>query len=104
MTLTLAQRTEALALARQDDWYDGWGTLMSHWFGIAEALYHAGEDIPAVWQFRHSPIQDCVSDWPDSEYRWMLSETGQVTADQLRYAGNVLDRLARLYVRAGKDY
>lgn len=104
MNLTLAQRTEALSLARQDDWYDGWGTLMQHRFGIAEALYHAGDSLPAEWQFRHGAASGCLADWPDSEYRWMLSETGQVSADQLRYAGNVLDRLARLYVRAGKDY
>ena len=66
-TLTRAMKREALRPFREEWQYtsgDEWGVAMGHWFGVAEVLYHAGEDLPREWQFRDSP---CDHD-PIAEY------------------------------------
>lgn len=87
---------------------DRWGVTMGHRFAIAEALYHHGETIPDEWDFRHGALLpdelDCIRDeYPDAEYYGEL-QAGDMSADQLRYAGNVLARYAACLRRAGLDY
>ena len=66
-TLTRAMKREALRPFREEWQYtsgDEWGVAMGHWFGVAEVLYHAGEDLPREWQFRDSPCDhDPIRDW-----------------------------------------
>ena len=103
---------EIRALWSLDMGSDRRGSAKSHAFGISETLYAYGEEIPAAWGFRDPwPVDyrrellesDDDAEWPDSEYADML-RVGDITGDDLRRAGNVLNRYCRRLVRAGKDY
>ena len=123
--IKLAREMKRIALdtARMDDWDDPWGTAMTHFFGVAEVLYHARAEIPRRWQFRHpsgdscSPITaflahsehgeedpcDCRGQWPDVEYVPFL-DAGPLGVAMLTYAGDVLNRYLGFVKRAGRDY
>lgn len=89
---------------------DPWGDSLGVFFGIAEALYRDCEDIPAHWQYRASPMivpgeprgEDDDS-WPECEIEQLYAD-GYVTADELRHAGNVVERYLNLVKMAGLDY
>lgn len=122
-TLTREQRRMALNLVRMDCDDDVWGTCMTHLFGVAEVLYHAGAEIPARWGYSHRgyycdpiakyhpgslPCEDAhpgesECDWPAAEYVPFL-DAGELGEQMLTYAGNVLDRWAGVIKRAGRDY
>lgn len=123
--LTREMKREALSTFRMDGGGDPWGEGMSHFFGVAEVLYHADQDLPERWQFRHgqsrycNPIEafvahsnhdpedeescDCSGMWPDTEYVPFL-DAGPLGVAMLTYAGNVFDRYLGFVKRAGRDY
>ena len=127
-TLTREQRRYALRPAREEYQYtsgDEWGFALTHWHGIADALYHADADIPTEWRYRHGACagalatyhmecdpcpmaspnypDDCQCTSPDREYVAYL-DAGELGIEMLTYAGRVLDRYAARLERAGKDY
>lgn len=84
---------------------DLYGSAMQQWFGISSALHVRGEDIPAEWCFRPGACLRTVDDLEDSDrWFWELLETGEATADDLRTAGNVLQRYVRVLERYGHTY
>jgi len=111
MVLTVTEKKEAMSMVRME--YgdnDPWGTTMSHMFAIADVIYHDvlypdGENLPAAWQYMHSPVCGGVdtNSWPDAEYSDYLVR-GEMTIDQLLYAGNVLNRYASVLTKAGLAY
>lgn len=86
---------------------DPWGDTMAHWFGIADTLEFFGESIPSDWDYRPGacgPHPDTIrQEWPTCEWADILN-SGQLTADDLRHAGNVLCRYARRLNAAGLSY
>jgi hypothetical protein len=101
-------RAEIMSLIRMSDDGDQWGNAMGFAFGICDVLWHAEDgtvDIPAQWQYRHSPVcrEVDMDQWPDSELQEMLTD-GLVSTDDLLYAGTVVDRYARWLDAAGKSY
>ncbi len=84
---------------------------MGFLFPIAELLYLEGEDIPAAWEFRSSPLlkrSDMFTyDENTSGLDYYLSQdwlAGYFTADDLIAFGNVLHRYSTNLRAAGKDY
>lgn len=86
-----------------DDPGDQWGSCMAHWFGIAGALYGAGEMFPDEWQYSPGLSAGDCEEFPDSAYAEMLAR-GDVAPDDLRQAGDVLCRYSSMLRSAGKDY
>lgn len=84
---------------------DPYGSAMGAWFGISSALHVRGETIPAGWEFRPAPGLHDVGDLEDSDlWYWELLETGEATADDLRSAGNALQRYRALLEVHGRTY
>jgi hypothetical protein len=88
--------------------YDGdlWGQAMGWLFAIADYLWHTSpEDIPASWQFRHSPV--CNGDNPDnyelSTIGYMIVN-GEITDEDVLTFGKTLGRYANVLRLAGRDY
>ena len=75
------------------DTYDAWGSVMSWWFDIAEALHARGEDIPAEWQFRPG-AGGCEESERLEDY----------SSDTLEQFGNLLNRYASALESAGRSY
>jgi len=130
-------KREALRPFREESQYtsgDEWGVALSHWFGVAEVLYHANEPLRHEWMFRHGacnrdpigeyhaegepcPVHerfgpcDCCQ---EAEYRECecqeereyvpFLDAGETGIAMLLYAGRVLDRYCGWLKRAGKDY
>ena len=85
---------------------DAYGSVMSHWFGIATVLFVWGEEIPESWDFRPHPLLNHGSNldqWPDEEYLHML-EDGVFTADDLLHDGNLFCKYRQALVEAELDY
>lgn len=82
---------------------DSWGTCMTHWFGIANALEASGLIVPEEWQYRPGALGPDVESWPNSEYYDDL-QSGYHSPEDLIEAGNVLQRWASMLECAGKDY
>lgn len=94
--------------AVRDAWdgHDQWGTVMMWWFGIADVMWHHNPaDIPAEWEYGHSPVCDGVDPdaSPDEEIQTMLDQ-GDIDPDEMIYVGTVLTRYAGWLKRAGLDY
>lgn len=85
---------------------DVWGSSMGVLFGIADALYAAGESIPGEWQYRHGPSQADLD--PDEDYEAIAFtgavEAGRLTWDNVRHMGRIFDRYTRALDRAGRSY
>jgi len=83
---------------------DAWGSTLEWWFAVAENLYHAGETVPAGWEFRDGAGHELDLDsYADATIKGYL-DLGTVTADDLLMFGTVLTRYASLLKMAGKDY
>lgn len=82
---------------------DAWGSVMQHWFAIAEVLHHKDEDIPESWKYKRESKADVLVEWPDAEYLEMF-EAGTITADDLRHDGNLFEQYAAALKGAGLDY
>lgn len=90
------------------DPHDAWGSTQGWHFAIAEVLYRSGEDVPARWQFQPSPLHK-VGQPPHAEDTeawdiWDLLHDGEITADDLRAAGDLLARHAARITAAGQNY
>jgi hypothetical protein len=99
---------------RHDDIrYDPWGTAMSWRFGIAEALYVHGEDVPNRWQYRpgldveRAAQGDDYVTWADENYLAADLEDdlerGTFSVRELHHAGDVLARYCRMLEHYGRD-
>ena len=106
----------ALMALDSDDWPrirfapdgDAWGWAMGHSFAISANLYARRWVVPAKWKYRNpwAPEHErgiIAETWPDSEYSNLI-DAGAIGANDLRRAGNVLNRYCRILVRGGKDY
>ena len=92
---------------------DQWGTVMGWHFAVCEVLSAMDEDIPAHWEFRRgaNPAstlaelaeEDDAIPYEDHILAGMVLAY-QTTAEDLRYAGEVLHRYAHTLKRAGVDY
>lgn len=81
------------------DTYYRYGWCMSAWFAVAAEMYWRGMDIPSDWNYSPGAARDPRE--PDApEYLYCL----EASNDELRAAGNVLARYARMLKHAGKDY
>lgn len=103
--MTRDERRDALALVREDDDGDSWGTCMMHWFGIANTIHGYIGETPAEWRYRPGLfVNDVLTDeWPDREYAEAYRDE-RLSVEQLLYAGNVLERWSRMLDRAGRSY
>lgn len=98
-------RAEIMGLYRMSV-SDPWGDTMGMFFAVADVLYHlTAEAIPNSWEYIHGLGCTGVDpeSWPDSEVA-ELYEAGHVTADDLLYVGNVMDRYAGWLHAAGQSY
>ena len=90
------------------DFEDAWGTTLSWWFSVAELLYHKGQELPATWQFRDSPVHDPREYEPEDCYEdQMLSDmwhAGDFFLADLRTFGDVLTKYLGVLKLAGQDY
>lgn len=99
-------RRRALDLVRDSyDPHDPWGSCMTEFFGIASVLYfRTDRDVPDSWAYSPGAARDVdTACYPDSEYARQLA-LGYMTADDLLYAGAVLDRLSDRIKASGRDY
>jgi hypothetical protein len=99
-------KNPVLALFRDtDDSFDPWGSALSAFFQVADVLWHASaEEIPAEWDYRHSPVCAFGSDdFLAAELRFQ-HDFGRITDDDLIFAGTVLSRLVNFYRSQGLDY
>jgi hypothetical protein len=104
---------EIRQLAKQDP-QDPWGDAISTAFAIADVLYAAGEHIPVEWEFHASSAfdddVDTMAENADDEHSYATETLANlymqrgITADELRYAGNVLSRYNNLLKAAGLNY
>jgi hypothetical protein len=97
---------------------DPFGWALGWQFAIAETLHIAGEDVPPSWQFRPSPFmasddteelarraRNAEGDHSyEDETAAALLLAGDITAEELTYAGTVLARYVRLCELAGRSY
>jgi hypothetical protein len=94
-----------------DDPADLWGAALSVHYAIADVLTAWGEHVPRHWEFRPSLVAEQKTlnrlvnsrNYEDSEIAIAVL-AGKVTADDLRYAGNVLHRYTNVLHLAGKSY
>lgn len=86
------------------DGSDPWGSAMGWFFGVADVLWHAGEDsIPPEWEYGHSPVCDGPEDYPDAEISEMF-DSGEIDLADLVRFGNMLSRYTDILRAAGHDY
>lgn len=103
------------ALAQYDP-ADKWGDAMMLHFAIASVLTAAGDSVPAEWEYRPGLSlrgvdsvevmfgdDDCAFGFATGQVA-RLYMAGDVTADDLVSAGNVLARYIGLLERAGLSY
>lgn len=87
---------------------DPYGSVMSSWFALCDALYCHGDDIPSSWQYRPGigMSTEALEEDEFEQSRWLydLLEDGAVTASDLEQAGNVLERAYSILVTMGRDY
>lgn len=101
------QRIENVGIYLDREHGDTWGASMGALFGICDALRVAGEDIPASWQYRPGMgASDELS--PDEDYEAIVIteavDAGALTWDDVRRAGDVLNRYTHILERAGRSY
>lgn len=72
---------------------DEWGNVMSWFFAVAHVLHHAGEAVPASWNYRHYLYCDGLdtNQYEEAELFHALAN-GIVTHDDLFEFGDFLDR------------
>ena len=103
-------KRDAMAIVREDfDNYDKWGSALGHRFGIATVLWVMGEYVPYGWEFSPGMAaigpDDIREDETYPDIYWLDElESGTISADDMRHAGNVLARYAELLRRADLDY
>lgn len=94
-----------LELVREDDFkYDPYGSAMSVWFSVADLLVEWGPPYPPKdWEFRQAMSGSNTESYVYQELSPMLKR-GELTADDLLEAGNILNRYVGLLKHAGRDY
>jgi hypothetical protein len=102
----MTNKRAALDAVRMDDYkYDPWGTCMMHWFGVANVLYSEFGEVPADWEFRPGMGAGEIDSEESPDYQYLESlRAGELTENDLIYAGNVLSRWSNRLKRAGRDY
>lgn len=81
---------------------DEWGNVMSHLFGIAEAVYAFNGEV--LEEFRPGlHVREIPEDWPDSEY-YVDIASGEIDVEKLHAFYRVLLRYAEVLNRAGLSY
>lgn len=92
---------------RDDDFSDPWGTAMAWGFGVAEVLYSAGEDVPTEMEYVPSPFvtlsNECPAEYPDAEV-WGLLDRGEMSIEDVQFAGRCIARYIDWCKAAGLDY
>lgn len=86
---------------------DAWASAMGAWFAIAGVLTIEGESVPASWQYRPSPLQTEEHERDGSwlaDYFFDAYRAGDINADDLRHAGDVLMRYSSMLETAGRSY
>lgn len=91
---------------------DVWADTMGAWFDIADVLYVSGNDIPAHWEYNQPwPSETVESTMFDPDQGSVFAQTtmldlrdGSLTADDLRQAGDVLERYSRILKAQGRSY
>lgn len=91
---------------------DTYGTAMSLLFAVCECIHHDCTviEVPAEWQYRHSPIECSPLDSSDSEAWWDEQQLRELLADGLvteldvLHFGEVLHRLIGICKAQGRDY
>lgn len=105
MTARIAEPIRfVLSLDSGDDDHYRWA--LTHWHGIAAVLYATEGDIPEDWRYYTSQSRQDVSFegiWPDLEY-FDLYASSEITHEDLRHAGYVLDRYLRRYKHLSPEF
>ena len=93
---------------RQYDTGDAWGDTWSAWFAIAGVLDIQGEDVPDSWRYRPATsLQTEAGLRKDNDMAGYLIDEFEARlfdAEDLRRAGNVLERYVDMLRNAGRDY
>lgn len=104
-------RNYILAVMRDGDMDDPWGTAMAWAFACAESLAVLGEDVPAELEYQPSPfvkVEDPDSYEPESyedETVWEYLQTGgQTGVRHVQFAARCLHRYIDWCRQAGRDY
>lgn len=80
------------------DTSDPYGSAMALWFDCAEFLtFEMGEDVPARWEFRPSPIQTEIE--PENQLIDL-----DLSADDIIAIGDVCQAVSEACKRKGLDY
>lgn len=101
-------------LAGAEDWeHDPWGVALNLAFDICEVIDAAEGHTPARWDYHRgaSPVPSLESlAFMEGEESWgasFLAQAvldGEITTNDLIYAGDVLNRYTRLLDAAGRSY
>lgn len=85
---------------RMGDDGDAWGHVMIWWFHIADEIEHnrIAIECPVEWQFRPSPMGQCLDD------DYMIEIMTGASDDALARMGALCDRYASKLRQAGRDY
>ena len=91
-----------LAFTIWDDHYDRgdpWASTMSPFFEVAEELYRRGEEIPESWEFR--PGVGVNEREPAFPWSTIFHD---MSSEELRTFGNIVEMQSDLLKAEGKDY
>ena len=100
-----------LALARDDDWHDPWGTAMTWAYAVCENLAMVDGEIPNGMGYSPSIAGPILEDWAACEvrdYLMAVPEPGEPTAEEriteVEDAARMLDRYLDWCKAAGRAY
>lgn len=99
--------------AGAEDWaHDPWGVALNLAFDICEVIDAAEGRTPSRWDYHRGAsqvpsLETLAADEGDSYGAQFLAQAvldGDITTDDLIYAGDVLNRYTRLLDAAGRSY
>ncbi len=100
MTLNPVLKTE---IKSGWDHGDRWGSTMGWWFAAADWLHFEGDgDVPESWGYK--PGIGADDDRHEYQVIAYLVGYGQITDDDVRHLGNLMERLSVILKARGEDY
>lgn len=90
-----------------EDTSDPHGSCLGFFFPLADIIWHCtAEEIPAAWQYEHSPVCDGSDRDGDAVADLLITmyEETSITEHDLLAFGEVLHRYSHVIALAGRDY
>ena len=101
-------RNYILAIMRDDDLSDPWGTAMAWQFAVCENLAAAGSEVPYVLGYGAGAGGPCIESFEDFEvHAYLMGEDSEAPEERIaevEQAGHLLRRYIDWCTAAGRDY